>query len=125
MSIFEGYFTVQELVKRNPQLTVGGVRFWLAQRNMNGLQQSGAILSPQRKLFIHKGHLSLYLRQGLLSHPLLRDESNPGCALPEMSSVRSVAHLLSDLKAIVTYDLSARFKKYTIRSIPLQFHSHP
>jgi hypothetical protein len=57
MSLFEGYFTVQELVKRKPQLTVGGVRFWLAQLNMNGLQQSGAILAPRRKLFIHEEKL--------------------------------------------------------------------
>jgi hypothetical protein len=54
MSVFEGYYTVEELVQRNPQLTVGGVRHWLSQRNMNGLQQSGAILAPRRRLFIHE-----------------------------------------------------------------------
>jgi hypothetical protein len=44
--------TVEELVKKHPRLTIGGVRWWLFNRNKNGLADSGAIIKMARKLFI-------------------------------------------------------------------------
>lgn len=55
MSFLDGFYTVSELVKRNPHLlTVGGVRYYLARRYSNGLAESGAIQHPRKKLLIHE-----------------------------------------------------------------------
>lgn len=44
--------TVEELAKKHPKLTIGGIRWWLFNRDRNGLKDSGAVIKMARKLFI-------------------------------------------------------------------------
>ncbi len=45
--------TVEKLIEKYPViLSVGSVRWWLHQRNKNGLKDSGAIIKIEKKLFI-------------------------------------------------------------------------
>jgi hypothetical protein len=44
--------TVEQLIKKYPQLTIGGVRWWLFHRKTNNLQNSKSIIKIGRKIFI-------------------------------------------------------------------------
>lgn len=47
-----GPITVEQLVQRHPALTPGGVRWMLFHRETNGLQQSGAVITHGRRLYL-------------------------------------------------------------------------
>lgn len=55
--------TVNELVKKYPQLTVGGVRWWLFSRKENGLENSKAVIKIARKIFIDEAKFVEWLYQ--------------------------------------------------------------
>ncbi len=45
---------VNQLVQRQPALTVGGVRGWIFNEEKNGLKESGAIIRIGKKLMINE-----------------------------------------------------------------------
>jgi hypothetical protein len=47
-------YTVRDLARVEPALTVGGLRDDLFHRTTNGLQQSGAVIRRGRRLLIHR-----------------------------------------------------------------------
>lgn|SRR4051812_45062847 len=44
--------TVEQMVKRHPALTPGGLRWMLFHRETNGLEQSGAIITRGRRIYL-------------------------------------------------------------------------
>lgn len=67
MCALVGYFTVAELLKRNSHvLTKGGLKHYLAHRYSNGLQESGAVIRPRKKLYIHEEKFFIWYLAGNL-----------------------------------------------------------
>lgn len=47
-------YTVEQLSRAEPALTIGGIRFDLSQRKQNGLEKAGAVFYRGRKILIHR-----------------------------------------------------------------------
>ncbi len=47
-------YTVAQLLKSEPALAEGGIRQDLFQRDINGLEESGAVVYRGRKILLHK-----------------------------------------------------------------------
>jgi hypothetical protein len=55
------YLTVNQLVQKQPCLTIGGVRMWIFHEEKNGLKQSGAIMRIGKKLIIDEDKFFAWL----------------------------------------------------------------
>ena len=61
-------FTINDLAKKYSILTVGGIKWWLRNRNKNGLQESGALCKVGKRLFIYEPKFIEWLQKHKLKN---------------------------------------------------------